>query len=148
MKKIWLLSIMLACLFLVWCWDDTYIAPWTTDAQNEFAMKEKCHEYEENFVNNIKNEYWIVDYSVNPSLVRYEVFYSKNKNTCIGGANIADAQTSYSDWKTTKSYYFIVTDLLTSEKLLDSYEYQEWAHAYVGKEYGNYVRLINELKGE
>ena len=51
-------------------------------------------------------------------------------------------------YNNTKSYYFIITDLLTSEKLLDSYEYQEWWHAYVGNEYGNYVHLINGLKSE
>lgn len=35
MKKIWILSILLICLFLVWCWNETYLAPWTVELRGQ-----------------------------------------------------------------------------------------------------------------
>ena len=76
MKKFWLLSTMLMCLFLVGCWDNTY------DTQKDFEMKEKCSKYSEKALEPEFIEAWytlLTDFDK----TNHGAIYSKELNTCL-----------------------------------------------------------------
>ena len=153
MKKFWLISIMFICLFLFGCWDDAQQVQQLPEQevqkqQNEFAMKEKCAEYKDDFIQSTKNEYWISDeiYSENWFNLNDDstfVFYSPVRNSCVWAYDI------YSTTENWWSIYYEITDLLSNEVILSTHQIEnnwKWV-AVLDQSYRNaYLDTVYDLQ--
>lgn len=124
MKKYWFLILSL-CLFLVWC----------SNTQEEFSMKEKCNQYNEDIL-----EYATPNYTPN----KYWAFYSSSKNTCLWYFFWTERWEATAVW--TKLFdtldRYIVVDLLSKKKLVDC-EFYDWKDDYECKD--RYNKATKEL---
>ena len=152
MKKIWLLSIMLFCLFLVGCWNENTLPTWSEvqlweNKEDEFAMKEKCAKYKDDFIQSVKDEYWIWEYYeqywFNLSDETF-VFYSPTRNSCIWAY---DVYIINNDEHRTRNIYYKIQDLLTNEIIHDTYQIWDKWWAVQDQSYRNaYLDMVYDLQ--
>ena len=107
MKKLWLLSVFLAGLFLYWCWESTeninvdkvegekMVIENTMSESEIFENNLKCQDYKDGFIK--RNE----DIAASLKPIWITVFYSPIKNTCIWYFS-----THYDNWKTWDEYLY------------------------------------------
>ena len=139
MKKVIIITAIIFTALLAWCRNNT---------NNEFVMKEKCAKYKDNFIESVKNEYWIWEYYEEYRMNLMDddtfVFYSPIKNSCIWAY---DVYMISNDENRTRNIYYKIQDLLTNEVILNTHQIWDKWWAVQDQSYRNaYLNMVYDLQ--
>ena len=140
MKKLWILSLLSLCLFLVWCWNDSCNCPEPVCPEQEekeqqenlisqddiFEKNTRCYEISQDYIDWIKDKYSSYDWT---NKWQPTVFYSPSLDVCLWTYWVVND----SQWilmienifDTSKHSVYMYWDINLCERTFDKIEYED-----------------------
>lgn len=140
MKK--LLPLLLLVVFLGWCGDTS-----SDLTSSDFENKEKCAKYKTEFIQSVKDEYWIEWYSFDGYNLNDDntfVFYSPTRDSCMWAYDVYRHNERDGYW----NIYYKIRDLLTNEVVHNTHQfYDKWWAVTEMSYYNAYLNMVYDLQG-